>query len=111
MLAFINAAQAQGYVTQPGRPPVYAIPRGDSRFRDIESPSEGAASSMPAATRRPGRREIDAVADDIAAIDRQRTRLGLPARPNRRSSEQCRATRADMAEPDCTEVVRAMSRF
>jgi hypothetical protein len=33
MLAFISAAQAQGYVTQsPGHRPAYAIPRGDGTY-------------------------------------------------------------------------------
>jgi hypothetical protein len=32
MLAFISTAQAQGYVTQPGRAPAYAIPRGDGTY-------------------------------------------------------------------------------
>jgi len=32
MLAFISSAQAQGYVTQAGRPPAYAIPRGDGTY-------------------------------------------------------------------------------
>ena len=32
MLAFISPAQAQGYVTQPGRAPAYAIPRGDGTY-------------------------------------------------------------------------------
>jgi hypothetical protein len=32
MLAFISTAQAQGYVTQPGWAPAYAIPRGDGTY-------------------------------------------------------------------------------
>jgi hypothetical protein len=32
MLAFITTAQAQGYLTQPGRAPTYAIPRGDGTY-------------------------------------------------------------------------------
>jgi hypothetical protein len=32
ILAFISTAQAQGYVTQPGRAPAYAVPRGDGTY-------------------------------------------------------------------------------
>ena len=32
MLAFVSTAQAQGYVTQPGWAPAYAIPRGDGTY-------------------------------------------------------------------------------
>jgi hypothetical protein len=32
MLALISTAQAQGYVTQPGRAPAYAIPRGGGTY-------------------------------------------------------------------------------
>jgi hypothetical protein len=32
MLAFVSTAQAQGYITQPGQAPTYAIPRGDGTY-------------------------------------------------------------------------------
>jgi hypothetical protein len=32
ILAFISTAQAQGYVTRPGRAPAYAIPRGGGTY-------------------------------------------------------------------------------
>jgi hypothetical protein len=59
MLAFISTAQAQGYVTQPGRAPAYAIPRGEMAPMSFNRRDIGPLTQSRAAMARMSFRDID----------------------------------------------------